>query len=94
MPAIRLNTAAVTSSQPPHTRAAARFLSVLGARMVPHSSAARAISAAGSSQLTWLPMSAAKSLVSPAVPPVAATPWPPGPPTEPVSLPSRRPNPL
>ena len=69
MPFMKLNTAPVTSSQPPHSSAAARMRSVRALAQLNHSSAASAISAAGSSQLIWPPMSLANSLVRPAEPP-------------------------
>ncbi len=75
--------AAVMGGQISRLLPAARIRSVRGACLVPHSSAASAISAAGSSQLIWPPMSDAKSLVRPEEPPVAAPPWPPNP-TDPV----------
>ena len=72
MPAIRQNTSAVTTVQPPHSSSAARTRSVRGARRVSHSPATSRISAAGSSQEIWPPISALNSRVSPA--------WPPNPP--------------
>ncbi len=97
---MKLNTAAVTSSQPPHSSAAARVRSVRAEPRLIHSRAASPISAAGSSQLIWPPMSLANSLVRPVEPPNAAPPPPPPPPpvrpkpTEPVSFPVSRPKPL
>src|SRR5438552_9247205 len=136
MPAMKLNTPPVTSSQPPHSTAdavpargstalpgglpqtpggpeppdglatpsrgprpcwlashGALVGSVRTARQLSQAMAASEISAAGSSQLTCPPMSAANSLVSPAEP-LNLGPAPPPRPTEPVSFPSSLPRPL
>src|SRR5215472_3637046 len=80
--------APVTSSPGPWPRRSVRT-----DRQLSHIRVASAISAAGSSQLTWPPMSAANSLVRPAEL-LKEGPAPPRNPTEPVSLPSSRPRPL
>src|SRR5438270_6522975 len=114
MPAMKLNTPPVTSSQPPHIMALARRSTALSggypqtpdgpeppdgpesselapraasrparaARQASQAIVTSPISAAGSSQLTCPPMSAANSRVSPAEPPNRG-PAPPPKPTEP-----------
>ena len=88
MPFMKLNVAAVTSSQPPHSSSAARSRSVRGARPATHRPAISSTRAAGSSQATWPPISAPNNRVRP----VAPQPF--IPPTLPVSSPVSRPNPL
>ena len=94
MPAMKLKVSAVTSSQPPHRTSPARTGSVRGARRVIHRPAPGRIRAAGISQAICPPISEPNILRMPVLPhmpePVAPTP----PPTEPVSLPVRRPKPL
>ena len=97
IPAIRLKTAPVTSSQPPQSRAAALSRSVRAPRRDTQISSPAEISAAGSSQLIWLPISDPNSRVRPAWPLNAGLPPPLPPrlkPTEPASLPSSLPRPL
>src|ERR1017187_10904712 len=77
MPLMKLNTAPVTSSQPPHSIAAALTRSVRALRRLIHSNATSAISAAGSSQLIWPPNSLLNSLITLAGPPQIAPPPPP-----------------
>ncbi len=93
MPAMKLNVSPVTSSQPPHSSSAARVRSVRGRRRVTTSPAASRISAAGSSQATWPPISLSNSRLQPVWPHMPVPP-PPPPPTLPVSLPVSRPKPL
>src|SRR6266567_8337446 len=100
MPAMKLNTPPVTSSHPPHSMVLARgsdppdglasAVTFVAPRQPSQAITASPISAAGSSQLTCPPMSAANSLVSPAEPPNRG-PAPPPKPTEPVSVPSSLP---
>lgn len=54
---MKLNTAAVISSELPQARKAARAVSVRFARQVSQTPATRRTSAAGSSQEIWLPIS-------------------------------------
>ena len=93
MPDMKLNTRPVSTSQPPHISAAVRVRSVRGERRDSHSSASRPITAAGISQLAWLPMVELNSRVMPAGPPNAAELRVVGP-TEPVSFPVSLPSPL
>src|SRR4051794_25932868 len=99
MPAINENVSAVTTVQVPQSTSAARGTSVRGRRPSAHSPAARRISAAGSSQLIWPPISESNNRprpVAPQLPPplTPPPPPPPPPPTLPTSLPVSRPSPL
>ena len=90
IPAMKLNTSPVISSQPPHSTVAARRGSVRGARRVRHSSTPSSTSAAGSSHDAPAPISEPNSRVIPVCP----QPPPGPPPTLPVSSPVSRPKPL
>lgn len=87
---MKLNTSPVTSSQPPHSSSPARVRSVRNRRRVATSPATSRISAAGSNQATWPPIS--ELTIRPQ--PVAPQPPVPPPPTLPVSSPVSRPSPL
>ena len=95
MPCMKLKTSAVTTSQPPHTTANARAVSVRGARpRAAHRDDDRS-SAAGSSQAIWPPISAVNSRcdagrATPSPAAAAAT----AAAASPVSLPLSRPSPL
>ncbi len=92
IPWAKLNTAAVTSIQPPQRTNAARVRSRRGARKVRTRTAPRTTSAAGRSQAVWVPNIELNMRVQP-VGPQADDPARP-PPTLPLSLPVSRPKPL
>lgn len=83
-PFMKLNTTTVTTSQPPpHSISDARVRSVRGARLVNHSPATKAISAAGNSQEISVPIDSPPNIrVKPVEPPNIAPPIGPGPPSE------------
>ena len=86
MPLAKLNTTAVTASQPPHRINAARVGSVRGARLVMTNPAARQITAAGSNHAMSRPIVLPNSLPQPTS--KFMLPSPPG------SSPVKRPKPL
>src|SRR5580704_16306946 len=92
MPALRLNTSPVTTSQPPHSMIAARVRSVRGARSRQASPATSTRSTAGSSHDACPPITSFNKRRTPVVP--LKFPPPPPPPPTPLPLPVRRPNPL
>ena len=92
MPLAKLNTTAVTMSQPPHISTLARNRSVRGAARVTHSPPTSATSAAGSNQLIWLPISLPNSRPRPVWPDENPPVPPPGLPL--LLVPSSRPIPL
>ena len=92
IPAARLKTSAVTTSEPPQSRNAARVRSVRARVSVSPSPATSRTSAAGRSQETWPPKLALKSRPRPVGPHI--DPAAPVVPTLPVSFPVNLPNPL
>ena len=92
MPWARLMTRPMLTSEPPHSRSAARSRSVRRARMVTTRRTAPITSAPGSSHDIMLPNSALKSRVTPVGPHMLPATRPP--PTLPDSFPSSRPKPL
>ena len=81
-----LKTSTCTASHPPHSSSAARTASVRALRRVAHSPAAGRISAAGSSQETWPPITRPNIRPQPASWSVLPSP--------PTSSPFSRPSPL
>src|SRR3954449_5629855 len=84
IPAMKLNTRPVISSQPPHSTVTARRGSVRGARRVRHNSTESSTSAAGSSHDAPAPISEPNRRGIPVCPPP-----PPGPPPAPPPGPDR-----
>ena len=64
IPSMKLNTAAVTTSHPPHMSSAARTLAVLGVRRVNHRPATSPIRAAGSNQDACVPIDAVPNQIA------------------------------
>ena len=90
---MKLKIPAVTTSQPPHSRSAARVFEVLASRLVNHRPAASRIRAAGRNQDTSPPKLVPNIRVIPAAPPKPTLPLPPGPPMPPMVPPPGMPPP-
>ena len=83
MPSMKLKTAPVTSSQPPHSNRLARTDPVRAVRRVNQSPATSPINAAGSNQEASVPIDAPNNRVRPGSPPKNRFAPPPGPPPGP-----------